>query len=72
MSIGIPARADGSEGPSAELMELTEDLHFDVSGLLNELLNKQRAVAERRQGLRVRPLVVLLKFLQDKHEDSGH
>lgn len=30
--------------------ELTEDLHFDVSGLLDELFHKKRAVAERRQG----------------------
>lgn len=30
--------------------ELTEDLHFDMSGLLNELFHKKRAVAERCQG----------------------
>lgn len=30
--------------------ELTEDLHFDMSGFLDELFHKKRAVAERRQG----------------------
>lgn len=30
--------------------ELTEDLHFNMSGLLDELFHKKCAVAERRQG----------------------
>lgn len=50
--------------------ELTQDLHFDVSGLFDKPLDKKRAVAKRRQGLRVRPLVVLLQFLQEKQTHS--
>lgn len=48
--------------------KLTEDLHFDVSWLFNELLHKQGSVPESRQGFRVGPLVILLKFLTNRQE----
>lgn len=48
---------------------LTEDLYFNVSWLFNKFLNKQRSVAESRQGFRVGPLVILLKFLTDEKKN---
>lgn len=48
--------------------KLTEDLHFDVSWLFNKLLHKQGSVPESRQGFRVGPLVILLKFLTNRQE----
>lgn len=42
-----------------------------MSGLLDKLLHKERAVAKRRQGLGVRPLVVLLQLLKDTTEDAA-
>lgn len=43
--------------------KLTQDLHFNVSGFFNELLHEQSTVSKRRQGLRVRTLIVLLQLL---------
>lgn len=52
------------------IVKLTEDLHFDVSGLFNKLFHEERAVAERRQGFRVRPLVVLLELLKKQKTEK--
>lgn len=48
---------------------LTQDLHFDVPRLLDELLHKQGSVPESRQGLGVGPLVVLLQLLAEEEKN---
>lgn len=42
---------------------LTQNLHLDVTRLLNELLHKQCPIPKGGQGLRVGPCVVLLQLL---------
>lgn len=49
---------------------LTKDLYFNVSRFFNKLLNKQGSVPKSRQGFRVGPLVILLKFLTNRQEKS--
>lgn len=45
---------------------LTKDLYFNVPRLFNKFLDKQGSVPKSRQGFRVGPLVILLKFLTNK------
>jgi len=51
---------------------VAKDLDFDMSRSLNELLEKQRSVAERCSCLRARSLESILNFLVSQHTFFTH